>query len=242
MYRNQKPPNKTAEFRFYAELNDFLPQTKRNVPFDYSFSDNPGIKDCIEALGVPHPEVDLIWVNDQSVTFTYKLKDGDAVAVYPLRPKHLPHTNFILDIHLGKLAKYLRMLGFDVLYENNYRDIEIINIAQKQHRIILTRDVGLLKDGRVIQGYWVRHITVIAQVKEIITRFDLADKIAPFTRCLACNGKLAKVAKAKIMHLLPADTKRYYQEFYQCSKCQKIYWQGSHYKDMINNINKYMRT
>ena len=231
---------KTAKFRFYEELNDFLPKENKKISFTYHFSGKPAIKDSIEAIGVPHTEVDLILVNGRSVTFDYQLKDEDLVSVYPASKK-ININKFILDTHLGKLAKYLRMLGFDTLYENNYKDKKIIAISIKEKRIILTRDLGILKTGKVTHGYWVRHVTIKAQLKEIINRFDLTDKIKPFTRCLICNNKLRKIAKEKIIHQLPANTKRYYNEFYKCHKCGQIYWPGSHYKNMLRSIRSFCK-
>jgi len=228
----------TANFKFYNELNDFLKNEHKNVTFAYHFSGNPAIKDSIEAIGVPHPEVGQILINNQIVDFNYQLKNDDQVSVYPIKKFTIKQIKFILDTHLGKLAKFLRMLGFDTLYQNNYTDEEIITIATQENRIILTRDIGLLKNSRVTLGYFVRHIIVITQIKEIITRFNLSDKIKPFTRCLECNGKISQVAKAKIINDLPADTKRYYKKFYQCSNCDKIYWQGSHYKNMLESIKR----
>jgi hypothetical protein len=137
-----------ASFRFYAELNDFLPRAQRHTTFPYHFTGTPAVKDAIEAAGVPHPEVDLILVNGMSVAFDYPLRDGDRVAVYPvfesfdispivhLRPQPLRETKFILDVHLGKLAKHLRMLGFDTLYRNDYQDPDIIATALRERRII----------------------------------------------------------------------------------------------------------
>ncbi len=147
-----------AKFRFYEELNDFLPAEKKKIEFIYNFSGNPAIKDAIEAVGVPHTEVDVILVNGQSVEFSYQLQDDDVVSVYPtfesfdvskvthLRNKPLREIKFIVDVHLGKLARYLRMLGFDTLYKNNYSTTEILKIAKAQKRIILTRSVALLKN------------------------------------------------------------------------------------------------
>jgi len=185
-----------AIFRFYEELNDFLPLIKRKISFTYLFTGNPSVKDAIEALGAPHVEVDLILVNNVSVNFSYQLQNGDRVAVYPvfedldifevnrLRAKPLRDSKFILDVHLGKLARYLRMLGLDTLYENNYQDDAIIRIAAQQGLIILTRDVNLLKNKQVERGYWVRATQPMQQIKEILKRFDLHPTLAPFKRCL----------------------------------------------------------
>lgn len=236
--------NNSATFRFYEELNDFLPIEKRKVNFVHHFLGNPAVKDTIESLGVPHTEVDLIIVNDHAVNFSYQLKDLDRIAVYPifeaiditdlshLRPKPLRTTCFVLDVHLGKLARYLRLLGFDVHYEKNYSDEVIIEIAVKQRRIILTRDVGLLKNGRVTHGYWLRNTNFKRQVLEILTRFDLYKQINAFTRCLECNGLLQEVDKERILHKLPPETIKYYESFWLCAQCGRVYWQGPHFKKM----------
>ncbi len=235
---------KTAEFRFYEELNDFLPPDKRKVRFDHSFSDQPAIKDVIESLGVPHTEVDMILVNGESVDFTYLLQDHDQVSVYPvfetlnispithLQGRPLRHVQFIADVHLGKLARYLRLLGFNTSYEQTYSDKMMITIALDEQRIILTRDIGLLKNKKVTHGYWIRSTDPDQQIKEVLTRFDLFKQTIPFTRCLKCNGEIAEVAKDKIANQLQPKTKAYYDKFYICKHCQKIYWPGSHYERM----------
>ncbi|MFC2088173.1 Mut7-C RNAse domain-containing protein [Calditrichota bacterium] len=239
---------KKAFFRFYEELNDFLPADQRKVSFKYSFSGNPTIKDAIEAIGIPHPEVDLIVVNSNSVDFNYHLMDGDQVSVYPvfesidispiikLRAKPLRHTKFILDVQLGKLSRWLRLLGFDSQYRNDYQDIEIVKTALAKLRIILTRDQELLKIKVVNHGYWVRSTDVEKQLVEIINRFDLRSQLNPFTRCMVCNGILEKVEKRQVINSLLPQTKKYNNEFYQCSICLKVYWKGSHYKKMKNKI------
>ncbi|MCD4696611.1 MAG: Mut7-C RNAse domain-containing protein, partial [Bacteroidales bacterium] len=145
-------------------------------------------------------------------------------------------TKFILDVHLGKLARYLRMLGFDTLYENNYPDPQIIDIAKKEKRIILTRDVGILKNSAVTHGYWVRSQNPREQLREVITRFDLSVNIKPLFRCMECNGIIEKVDKKEIIDQLKPKTKKYFNEFFRCTQCKKVYWEGSHYKKMINSI------
>ncbi|MFC1770397.1 Mut7-C RNAse domain-containing protein [Candidatus Margulisiibacteriota bacterium] len=235
---------KKAEFRFYEELNDFLTSDKRKNTFSYEFTGTPSIKDAIEAIGVPHTEVDLVLVNQKSVTFEYLLQDKDIVSVYPvfesldiseathLRPKPLREPKFVLDVHLGKLAKYLRMFGFDTLYETTYSDPEIIKIAKNQKRIILTRDMGILKNKLVTHGYWLRSQNPKLQLKEVLVRFDLLALVQPFTRCLECNGDIAKTDRDKIIDKLPDDLDKQYTEFFECLGCQKVYWKGSHYDQM----------
>lgn len=237
---------KIARFRFYEELNDFLPRNKRKISFEHYFEGNPGIKDVIEALGVPHAEVDMILVNGQSVDFEYRLQDGDRAAVYPVfealdistvskvRQAPLREPRFILDVHLGKLAKRLRLLGFDTLYRNDLQDNEIVDISLKEKRIILTRDIGLLKNKKVTHGYWLRSRQPKRQLREIVSRFDLKNLIRPFTRCLECNGVIHPVEKEAVLRRLPPNTRKYYQNFFQCAECGKIYWEGSHYQKMVS--------
>lgn len=233
-----------AHFRFYAELNDFLPPERQQVPFTHSFTGRVSIKDMIEALGAPHTEVDLILVNGESVDFSYLVQDGDRVSVYPvfesfditplvrLRPKPLREPKFVLDTHLGTLARYLRMMGFDTLYRNDYDDAELARISSSEARALLTRDRGLLKRSTVTRGYWVRSTNPRQQVLEILRRFDLFGAVAPFRRCIRCNGLLEPVSKEAILDRLPPQTRQYYDEFHRCRSCGQVYWPGSHYARM----------
>jgi uncharacterized protein with PIN domain len=237
-----------ASFRFYEELNDFLPAGRRKQTIPYRFDGRPGIKDPIEALGVPHSEIELIVVNGESVAFDYPLKDGDRVAVYPcfealdvssvarLRKAPLRVTAFVLDVHLGKLARLLRMLGFDALYRNDYEDPEIVRIAIAQQRIILTRDRGLLFHRAVTHGIYVRSADPMQQAAEVVRRFDLAGAIQPFRRCMACNGLIEPVQKAAIEHELQPLTRVYHDDFSRCLDCGRIYWKGSHYDRLVERL------
>lgn len=233
-----------ADFRFYAELNDFLPPSKRLVSFAHIFEGRVSIKDMIEAQGVPHTEVDRILVNVCSVDFSYIVQDGDRINVYPVsedpditqlslvRPKPLFVPRFVLDIHLGKLATSLRMLGFDTLYRNDYTDEELAHISSTEDRFLLTRDRGLLMRSMVTHGYYVRSTNPQQQVVEVLRRFDLFGSVAPFHRCLRCNGLLKPVSKETIIDQLPPQVQQVVNEFHRCSECCQIYWKGSHYERM----------
>lgn len=240
-----------AEFRFYAELGDFLPQEQRQQTLTYRFNGNPGIKDPIEVFGIPHTEVDLIIVNGESVGFDYKLQSNDRVAVYPvfegmdiapivkLRDKPLRQTAFVVDVNLGKLARLLRLLGFDTLFNNSFGDNEIIDLALTQKRIILTRDRRLLYAKKITHGYWVRAIEPQQQLEEIIERFDLTSSIKPFYRCTVCNGLIAAVDKQDILPFLQPLTKKYYEIFYRCGDCGQVYWEGSHIEKIKTRFARY---
>ena len=229
-----------ANFRFYEELNDFLAPERRKQDIEYRFRDRPAIKDPIETLGVPHSEVDLILINGESVGFDQPLRDGDRVAVYPvfesldisplqrLRPAPLRRTAFVVDVNLGKLARRLRMLGFDTAWRNDYADREIVQIARREHRILLTRDRRLLFRREVTHGYWVRADNPATQVDEVLARLDLHREVRPLRRCLRCNGKIEPVSRAEVWDELEPLTRRYYREFYRCPDCRRVYWEGSH--------------
>ena len=238
----------TAQFRFYEELNDFLPDRRKKIRFIYEFKGNPSVKDAVEALGVPHTEVDLILVNGRSVEFCYLLQNGDDVAVYPvfegldispinrLRPEPLRNPAFVLDTQLGKLARHMRMIGLDTLYQNDYQDQEIIQISRKENRIILTRDVSLLKNKSVTRGIWIRSTKSREQLREVIQRLDLKSQIQPFQRCLECNGGIVSIEKDLVIERIPPRTVQYFNDFFQCLDCGKIYWKGSHFQKMQNWI------
>ncbi len=233
-----------AEFRFFAELNFFLPPNKRDVSFAHFFEERASIKDTIESLGIPHPEVALIEVNGNWVDFSYIVQDGDRINVYPIstlpeipptisvQPQQLSVARFVLDIHLGKLANSLRLLGFDTLYRNDYHDEELAQISANEKRILLTRDKGLLMRSIVRYGYYVRSTNPEQQIAEVLQRFDLFNSLTPFSRCLRCNGGLETVAKSSIIDQLPESVRLQVDQFQRCGECQQIYWRGSHYEQM----------
>jgi uncharacterized protein with PIN domain len=233
-----------ALFRFYAELNEFLPHDKRVQPALISFNGRQSVKHLIESSGIPHTEVDLVLVNGQSVDFNYLVQQGDCVSVYPvfeslditpllkLRPQPLRVPCFVLDGHLGRLAAYLRMLGFDALYRNDFEDEELAHISAAQGKILLTRDRGLLKRRLVTRGFCLRTKDPRQQLLDVVQRFDLLNQISPFTRCLTCNGRLVHVSKTEILDQLQAGTRKYFDDFSRCEDCGKIYWKGSHHERM----------
>jgi len=229
-----------CEFRFYEELNDFLPPGLRKRGFPYRFNGNPAVKDPIEALGVPHTEVDLILVDGASVGFVHRLRGGERVAVYPvferfelagvtrLRPAPLREPRFVLDVHLGRLTGYLRLLGFDCLYRNDYADEELVAISRDEHRIVLSRDTGLLKRADVTHGAFVHAKDPRRQLREVLERFQLHMRIAAFSRCGRCNGTLSGLATDEARALVPPAVSRRHDDFRRCVQCGQVYWPGSH--------------
>lgn len=229
-----------ATLAFAGDLGSLLARSADRKKVSYRFTRNPSVKDAIEACGVPHTEVNVILVNKQPVTFRYLLQAGDRVTVLPPRyPTEVPQNQwlaeqqleqprFILDVHLGKLARKLRLLGFDCLYRNNYDDREIAALAMTDRRTILTRDRGLLKYARIRSGLLIREAETLRQAAQVLNRYLLWDLIDPLARCITCNGLLERVVKETISDLLEPMTRKMCQDFWRCRDCGKIYWQGAH--------------
>lgn len=233
-----------ATFRFHDELNDFLLPGQRHREFPVPCARNATTKHMIEALGVPHTEVELILANGQAAGFDRLLRDGDRVAVYPrfdslaikpllrLREWPLPVIHFVADSHLGGLARLLRMAGFDTLYRNDYLDSEIAEIASRERRVVLTRDRDLLKQRGISHGCYVRALKPARQFGEIVARLDLARSFSPFTLCLECNAPVRGIEKKYIVNELPPSVQVRHEHFTICDHCRRVFWEGSHWQRM----------
>jgi len=212
--------------------------------FGQSFKTPVTVRETIESLGIPLSEVDMVLVNETSVDLEHKLKEYDYISVFPVfesmdissitkvRKTALRTTLFVVDAHLGTLAKHLRMLGFDTLYRSDIDDNEIISVARKEKRIILTRDKPLLKSKEASHGYFVRSIEKHEQLIEVIKKFDLYSQFKSFTRCMTCNTILVKADKDEIQNKIDKDIFRRFNEFLYCKHCDKVFWKGSHFMRM----------
>ena len=235
---------KRAHFRFYAELNDFLPRERRMTAFAHDFSGHRSVRSLIEDLGAPRTEVDVILINGRSVDFDCPVEDGDMVSVYPvfesldvtpltrLRPKPLRQTRFLADAHLGRLAAHLRLLGFDTTLAQDEEDAELVETSRRDRRILLTRDRELLKHGSLTHGLFVHATQPRQQLVEVLHRMDLNRSIRPFSRCLKCNQPLQPIAAESVAGRIPPAVAGRYDVFRQCPLCTRIYWPGSHYLRM----------
>ena len=233
-----------ARFRFYEELNDFLAPDRRKREFEAPFARAATVKNAIEALGVPHTEVELILVNGMSVDFSHRLVDGDRVSVYPMfeafdiasllrvRSRPLRATRFIADSHLGRLARLLRMAGFDTLHENRAADETIRHLARAEERIVLTRDRALLMCGSVTHGCYVHALEPRSQFREVVQRLQLGSSVRPFTLCLDCNRPLEPITAGAARDRVPPTIAATYERFSACPDCRNVYWEGSHWQRM----------
>lgn len=226
-----------AWFHFHGEVNDFLPSSKRDLQFKQIVGVTDTVKHIVESLGVPHTEVGYITVNGKELPSSERLREEDDVEVFPhVMPIFLAHARFVLDGHLGRLAAYLRMLGFDTWYDRWADDTQLAAVASGEQRLLLTRDVGLLKRREVQQEYCVRSHKPHDQLREISRRFALRSQFMPFRRCMDCNGPLCSVTKEEVADQLPPHTRETKNEFSRCQHCGKVFWRGSHYARMLGWI------
>ncbi|MEU1981140.1 Mut7-C RNAse domain-containing protein [Nocardia sp. NPDC019395] len=237
----------TLELRVYAELNDFLPPRSRFSVLRRPVRSHQTVKDVVEAAGVPHTEIDLLLVNGESVGFGHRPRPGDRLAAYPVfesldiaaltrvRPHPLREPRLLVDVNLGGAARLLRLMGLDVRCEFDAEDAELAEIAVDDHRILLTRDRGLLARRIVTHGLFVRAGLPVDQVVEVIDRLDLSNCLTPLTRCLRCGAPLADVAKADVIDRLPPLTRHEHNTFRRCTGCDRVYWAGTH-RDRLEEL------
>jgi uncharacterized protein with PIN domain len=242
----------TARFRFHAELNDLFSADGQMTERTLTFNSGQTVKHLVESLGVPHTEVQFARLNGRSIPFSYQARDGDVIDLFPisippevgdilLQPTQISEPRFVVDNHLGKLAAYLRMLGLDTLYRNDYQDEELAQISGEQDRILLTRDLRLLMRKSVQNGYWVRSLEPAEQFFEVVRRYHLKQYVRPFQRCLRCNALLQPVSKEAILPRLEPLTRLYFDDFRICPNCGQIYWKGSHFERMEKLIAEIMK-
>jgi len=244
----------TAWLRFYAELNDFLPPSQRQRDTEIGFEPPCPVRHLIETCGVPHTEVEVILLNGRSVGLEQQVEAGARVSVYPvfealdvtpllrLRERPLRDPRFLADAHLGRLARYLRLLGFDTRYGNDPGDRALAELSTREHRILLTRDRALLMRREITHGCYIRAGRPLAQLAYVLERCDLHRLMRPFTRCMKCNAPLQQVSKAEVLEQLLPATRAHYEEFWRCCGCGQVYWKGGHYarlQELVQGVLEY---
>jgi uncharacterized protein with PIN domain len=234
--------------RFHGPLNDFLAPERRGVDFPHPLRGPCSVKDLIESLGPPHPEVDRVLVDGQAVDFSHRVADGQRIDVYP--PGHAPEgmtgvrvglpappeLRFLLDVGLGRLAPLLRMLGFDTVWRNDFADDVLARRSRDEQRILLTRDLGVLKRSEVVHGYFPRETDPSRQLPEVARRYGLVPRMRPFTRCLSCNTPLADASPDEVRGRVPERVLATFSRFQHCPGCQRVFWAGSHHERMRSLI------
>jgi uncharacterized protein with PIN domain len=237
-----------ATLRCYEELNDFLPHALRRCDIALSFDPPAPVRHLVETLGVPHTEIELVLRNGESVDLEARVDDGDRLAVYPvfesfdvaplvrLRAAPLRDPQFLADAHLGRLARDLRLLGFDTTFANDLGDDELARRAAAEHRILLTRDRQLLMRREVTRGCYLRAARPEEQLAYLVRRLYLCRLVRPFTRCTACNTPVEPVGREIVAARLPPSVRRLHDHFWQCGGCGRVYWQGSHWRAMAGRI------
>jgi uncharacterized protein len=241
---------KQVRVRLYGTLNDFLSSDRRGAEFLHTFLGTPSVKDLLESLGPPHPELDVILVDGEAVDFSHRVEDGSRVVAYPafhslevapLTRVGLPlpsEPRFALDVGLGRLSGFLRMLGFDTLWRNDFEDEELEALSRDEARVVLTRDLGLLKRAEVRHGYYPRSSDPAHQLVEVVRRYQLTSRMRPFTRCLACNAALAVAEKDEVRSRIPEGVAANHSRFQQCPECRRVYWPGTHHQRMQAIVDK----
>lgn len=253
-----KSRNNIAIFRIHGAARDFLNKNIISEPIRYLFDNNPSVKDAIESLGPPHTEISSIIVNSKLEQFDYLLKNHDDINVYSF--DQIPHISedklfpnkpqgepkFILDVHLGALARYLRFTGLDTMYDVlDPGDKVLAEISFRESRILVTRDIGLLKHSRVEYGCWLRSDQPKQQFLELARRYELIKFLKLFSRCSLCNGLISEVKKELIEGKISNSIYTQFKEFWQCSSCGQIYWKGKHYyriKKSVKTLIKHVQT
>jgi uncharacterized protein len=216
-----------AEVTVAAELQFLLRAVRRGGPVAVPCDGVSSLGHVVESLGVPLTEVGAMTVNGKPTAASYRPVEGDRIQVNPVdRPQRLGDSRFILDVHLGTLARRLRLVGVDAAYSNDAADEALIDQANAGQRVLLTQDRGLLRQRRLRMGAYVRGARPDDQLTDVLTRF--APALAPWTRCPACNTLLISAPKAAVEPRLQPGTRRTYAVFAECGSCGRVYWRGAH--------------
>lgn len=220
----------SALFLFHGELDELLPPDRRGRPLAYDCAENATVKHAVEAIGVPHTEIGDVRIDGRRAGLEHRIGDGETVDLLPASARAPDVLRFVADAHLGALARRLRLLGFDCVLVHDESDQAIAALAEREARVLLSRDRDLLKHRRVTRGRFIRATATDEQVREVLDAFALRDHARPFTRCLECNGELRAAARADVADRLPAAVAAAPHAFSRCAGCDRVYWTGSHWK------------
>jgi uncharacterized protein with PIN domain len=222
-----------------AELRLFLRPGRRSAPVAVALDGTSSLGHVVESLGVPLTEAGRLLVNGEPTAPAYRPRNADVVMVEAVRRPQLAPARFVLDVHLGTVARRLRLAGVDAAYVNDAGDDALIEQANAGRRVLLTQDRGLLRRRALWLGAYVRGARPDDQFRDVLDRFR--PPLAPWSRCLACNGPLSPVATAAVAPVLPPGTRRTYQTFSSCRNCGQVYWHGAHSKRLEQIIDSAVR-
>ncbi len=231
----------TARLHLHGDLRDLVRRRHRDGVVEVAAASPRSVKDAVESVGVPHTEVGAVLVDGTDVDWQARLRGGEAVAVHPVGrvppgtggrvapPAPARPLRFVADVHLGTLARRLRVVGIDTAWRNDATDDELVTCMRTEDRVLLTRDRGLLMRRVVVHGALLRHDDPDQQLDEVATRFDLAADVAPGTRCPRCNGSIETVDRDEVADRLEPGTRAAaHDAFGRCRDCAALYWAGAH--------------
>jgi len=239
-----------AQVRCYAELSDNLPARQRCTESSFSLEGETTVAELIAALEISSSDVDLILLNGHSVSLDAQVHAGDRVALYPvfesfdisstqlIRSRPLRVPRFLLDVHLGKLAALLRMVGVDAAYQNHAQDEDLIRQSLSENRVLLSRDRALVTDHRLVRAHAIRSGVPEEQLVDVVGRFQLQELLEPFSRCLKCNSLLIAVPREEVFDFLPPRVRESQTVFHRCPSCLRVYWPGTHQDRMSTFIRR----
>ncbi|WP_055492287.1 Mut7-C RNAse domain-containing protein [Streptomyces sp. TP-A0356] len=219
---------------FSPELGLFVPHGRRGRATKVVTDGASTLGHVVESLGVPLTEVGALVVDGRDVPVSHVPTAGESVAVRPVdRPQRVPGAplRFLLDVHLGTLARRLRLLGVDTAYEaSDIGDPALAARSAAEQRVMLSRDRGLLRRRELWAGAFIYSTRPEDQLRDVLDRF--APELRPWTRCTACNGLLRDATKEEVADQLEGGTQRSYDVFAQCRECGRAYWKGAHHEQL----------
>lgn len=219
--------------RMAGDLTLFVPVKWRSGEIHLVYDGTSSLGHLVESAGVPLTEVGSLRIDGRRVEPSHRANHGDLVVVEPVaRPQCLETwpPRFLLDVHLGKLARRLRVLGIDVEYRSTADDDDLLGWAAEENRVLLTKDRALLMRRTLPAGAYVRGSRTEAQLADVLDRFE--PPLEPYRRCPTCNGALVDVPKREVESLLEPGTRRSYDQYARCVGCGQVYWRGAHFQQL----------
>lgn len=222
-------PDHPVTLRIARDLQFFLAPRRRHRPVQLAHDGTSTLGHLVQSVGVPLTEVGEMRVADRVAPPSTQPASGAVVSVSARgRPQPTPTwpPRFLLDVHLGTLARWLRLVGLDAAYRNDRDDARLASVAAEESRVLLSKDRGLLQRRAVRAGAYVRGDRPDDQLADVLDRF--APPLRPWTRCLSCGGPLCEVSKSEVAGQLRPGTRRTYDAFARCAHCGQVYWHGAH--------------